>query len=235
MQIRVFSDPDNLADVAAKEIAGWLSLDLPSPTLGLAGEGVLGFAYERLRRHRVPWTRVHAWITDQRFVPEGDPESSSLIARRALLDHVKATFHTVPWAEDPHAAAAAYEQALEQCLPRGSDGLQPGLVMLGVGEDGHTASLFPGTEALDEERRGFVANWVPQLESWRLTATIPLLAAARRNMFVVCGADKAGIVAQILSGESDCPAALVSRAARDPVWLLDRDAASLLPLPGTDH
>ena len=234
MQIRVFPDPDNLADVAAKEIAGWLSLDLPSPTLGLAGEGVPGLAYERLRRHRVPWTRVQAWVTDERFVSEGDPESSSLVARRALLDHVKATFHMVRWAEDPHAAAAAYEQELEQCLPRGSGGLQPGLVMLGVGEDGHTASLFPGTAALDEERRGFVANWVPQLESWRLTATLPLLASARRTMFLVCGADKAGIVAEILSGESDCPAALVTRAAHDPVWLLDREAASLLTLPGND-
>jgi 6-phosphogluconolactonase len=232
MQIRVFPDQSNLAEVAAKEIAGWLSLDLPSPTLGFAGEGVPALAYERLRRHRVPWTRVHAWVTDERFDPQGTSESSSQVARWALLDHVKATFHAVSWAEDPHAAAAAYEQELEQCLPRGPGGLQPGLVMLGVGEDGHTASLFPGTAALDEERRGFVANWVPQLESWRLTVTLPLLTSARRTMFLVCGADKAEIVAKILSGESDCPAAQVTRAARDPVWLLDREAASLLSLPG---
>ncbi len=230
MQIRVFPDPVNLAQVAAKEAAGWLSLDLPSPTLGLAAEGVPALAYERLRRHRVPWTRVHAWVTDEVFGSDAAPESSSLLARRALLDHVRATFHAVAWDEDPHNAAAAYEKELEHCLPRGPGGLQPGLVMLGVGDDGHTASLFPGSEALAEGRRGFVATWIPHLASWRLTATLPLLAAARRTMFVVSGAAKAAIVAEILDGDSDCPAAQVTRAARDPVWLLDREAASQLRL-----
>jgi 6-phosphogluconolactonase len=106
--------------------------------------------------------------------------------------------------------------------------MQPGLVVLGVGEDGHTASLFPGTAALEETRRGYVANWVPHLASWRLTATLPLLIAARRVMFLVSGAYKADIVAEALEGRSDLPAAVISRESRDAVWLLDRDAAARL-------
>lgn len=228
MRIRVFSDAGHLADAAADEIAAWARLDTPSPTIGLAGGSTPRAAYERLVRRHLPWRRVHAWLTDERAVPPSHVASNSGMARRALFDHVPAVFHPVPWDEDPAAAAAAYDAELTGFLPRGARGPQPGLVVLGLGEDGHTASLFPGTAALDEREPGFVANWVPQLSAWRLTATLPLLTAARRTVFVVSGRHKAAVAAEVLAGGGDLPAARVSRESRDAVWLLDREAASRL-------
>jgi 6-phosphogluconolactonase len=147
--------------------------------------------------------------------------------RRALFDHVQATLHEIPWDEAPDAAAT-YENTLRQILPTGSDGRpQPGLVLLGVGDDGHTASLFPGSPVLDEVERDFVATEVPG-RGWRFTATLPMLARARRTLFLVSGRQKAEIVAEILEGSSNLPAARVTRASRDAIWLLDADAASQL-------
>lgn len=228
MRIRVFPDADRLAEAAAGEIAAWIRLETPVPSIGLAGGTTPRGAYERLRSHRLPWRRVHAWLTDERAVPPGHIASNTGMVRRALFDHVPATFHPVPWNDDAAASAAAYDADLAGFLPRAARGLQPGLVVLGLGEDGHTASLFAGTAALEETRRGFVANWVPQLEVWRLTATMPLLTAARRTVFLATGKHKAAIVAEVLSGDSGLPAARVSRESRDAVWMLDREAASRL-------
>jgi len=226
MRLRVFSDAANLADAAAEELAAWSRHDLAHPTIGLAGGNTPRLAYDRLRRLRLPWDRVHAWVTDERAVPLDHPESNSGMIRQTLFDHVPGSFHPVSWSQDAAAAAAAYESELARVLPSGPGGMQPGLIVLGVGEDGHTASLFPGTAALEETRRGFVANWVPHLAAWRLTATLPLLIAARRVVFLVSGRHKADIVAEVLEGDTDLPAAIVSRETRDPVWLLDRDAST---------
>lgn len=228
MRVRVFADAAHLADAAAEEIAAWIRVDTPIATVGLAGGTTPRGAYERLSRMQMPWRRVHAWLTDERAVPPSHIASNTGMISRALTDHVPANFHPVPWREHPAEAAAAYADELASFLPIGPRGWQPGLVVLGLGEDGHTASLFPRTEALAEKRPGFVANWVPELSAWRLTATLPLLTAARRTVFLATGKHKAAIVAQVLSGESDLPAARVSRESRDPVWLLDREAASRL-------
>ena len=228
MRVRVFRDRDHLAESAAEEIAAWLRVDSDAPTIGLAGGSTPRLTYERLRRLRLPWETIHVWITDEGFVPPDHPDSNARLARASLVDHVPAIFHEVPHiADDPTGSAAAYEVELARFLPVGSGGLQAGLVLLGIGEDGHTASLFAGTDALGVERRGYVENWVED-RGWRLTATLPLLTAARRTMFIVSGLGKAAVVAEILGGDSDHPAATVTQRARDPVWLLDRAAASKL-------
>jgi 6-phosphogluconolactonase len=228
MRVRVFRDAVHLAESAADEIAAWLRVDSDAPTIGLAGGSTPRPAYEALRQKRLPWDEIHIWMTDERFVPPGHTDSNSRMARDALADHVPAAFHEVPYlSDDPAGSAAAYEEELAGVLPVGSGGMQAGLVLLGVGDDGHTASLFPGSEALDETRRGYVANWVGDM-GWRLTATLPLLASARRTMFIVSGSAKAEVVADILSNGAEYPAARVSTQARDPVWLLDREAASKL-------
>lgn len=228
VRIRVFDDPERLADAAAQEIEAWIRLTGPETTIGLAGGNTPRATYERLRATRLPWSEVHGWMTDERFVPVSHPDSNAGMALRALFDHVPARLHPVPWAEDPNAAAAEYERDLGAILDREITGLKPGLVLLGVGEDGHTASLFPGTDALEVADRDYVANWVPEREVWRLTATMRFLARARRTMFLVAGAHKASIVAEILEGSSDAPASQLSGRSKDAVWLLDQAAASRL-------
>lgn len=227
MRIRVFPDADALAEAAAVDIARWLTID-ESRTIGLAGGSTPRPTYELLRDETVPWDRVTAWMTDERHVPLDHPESNAGMARRALFDHVPATLHTVPFRENPNDAALEYEDTLRGFMGGRYGPLEPGLVILGIGTDGHTASLFPGSPALEEDERDFVANWVEDQTAWRLTATLPLLARSRRIVFIVSGAEKADVVAEILEHGTDHPAAIVNRSARDSVWLLDRDAAAAL-------
>jgi 6-phosphogluconolactonase len=225
----VFSDRAKLADAVAADVAAWLRVDADRPTVGLAGGSTPRAAYERLRDMGLPWEGVQVWMTDERFVPHDHPDSNGRMARESLLDAIDADFHEVPILPgDPAGSAAAYEADLTEALPGGPDGIEPGLVLLGMGADGHTASLFPNTAALDDMHPGYVANRLGDGVTWRLTATIPLLAAARRTVFVVAGEDKAPAVARVLESETDDPAGLVSRASRDAVWLVDRDAAGLL-------
>lgn len=227
MSVRIHGSADALADAAAAEVAGWLALSDQVRTIGLAGGSTPRAAYERLREHTIAWRDVHAWMTDERHVPPDHPDNNGRMAREALFDHVAATLHEVPWRERAADAADEYEQVLRGILPSGGHGAQPGMVVLGLGEDGHTASLFPGSPALEEIDRDIVAVEVPD-RGWRLTATLGLLARARRTIFIVSGAHKAEVVARVVPGDSDLPAAVVARMSRDPVWLLDRDAASLL-------
>jgi len=228
VRIRIFDDAERLSEAASQEIQSWVRLAAPNVTIGLAGGSTPRATYRLLRQARLPWSEVHGWMTDERFVPVTDPASNAAMVAKAWFDHVPATLHQVPWLEDPMAAAAEYEKELRGLLEPSSSGAKPGLVLLGVGDDGHTASLFPGTEALEIADRDFVAHWVPQQEAWRLTATPRLLMRARRTMFLVSGAHKAQIVADVLEGDADHPAAVVSRNSKDAVWLLDREAASLL-------
>ena len=129
---------------------------------------------------------------------------------------------------DPVAAAAGYAEILGSVFV-GRDGVvAPDLVVLGIGDDGHTASLFPGTDALDERDAIYTANWVGSLDTWRLTATFPLLWSARTVAFLVAGSGKASVLAEIIEGAIPYPAQEVAAGAADVVWLLDADAASQL-------
>ena len=228
MRIRIFDDAERLAEAAAQEIESWVRLTAPNVTLGLAGGTTPIPTYRLLRNARLPWNEVTGWLIDERFVPIDDPESNAGMVSRELFDHVPAKLRTIPWIEDPIAAGIEYEKGLHGVLGTSASGLKPGLILLGLGDDGHTASLFPGSDALAVTDRDFVAHWVPQLEAWRLTATLPLLKRARRTMFLVSGARKAQIVADVLDEDSDLPAAILSRGSKDAVWLLDRAAAGRL-------
>jgi 6-phosphogluconolactonase len=227
MNLRIFSTREALAEAVADEVEGWLDLDGNGHILGLAGGTTPRRAYELLAERDLPWQEVTAWMTDERHVPTDHPDSNAGMARRALFDRIPARLLEVPWREDASKAADEYETMLGSVL-RSDDGrLEPGMVILGMGADGHTASLFPGSAALDVIDRDFVATLVPD-KGWRLTATLGLLARARRILFLAAGEEKAPAVADILGGESDLPAALVAARARDVVWLIDTEAASLL-------
>ncbi len=225
MDVRIVADPDGVAELASASIARWLATAERRVTLGLAGGGTPRTTYLRLRDEAVPWEDVDAWLGDERWVPPDHADSNLRMAREALLDHVPATVHPVRYElGDPQAAAADYTATLERIMPDA----RPDLVLLGIGDDGHTASLFPGSDALDEPERGYVATWVAAKDAWRLTATLPLLAAARKVMFLVTGSGKAPAIAAILRDAEPLPARRVAEAADDVTWFLDAAAASHL-------
>ena len=227
MHTEVYADRTELARVAAARIGAWLR-DEGHGTLGLAGGSTPRLTYEFLRSEDVPWEQTHVWLTDERHVPINHEDSNGGMALKALLSHVPARFHPVEYNEDAAVSAVRYERELDDVWSSTSGGPGLGLMLLGLGDDGHTASLFPGTKALEEQDRYYVANWVDDLSTWRLTATLPLLARADQLIFLVAGEDKAQVVAQILEQKSNHPAATVGRASVDTVWMLDRAAASCL-------
>ena len=186
-------------------------------------------------RDRIAWAATEVFFGDERCVGPDHPESNYGSARASLFARVPlppANVHRLRGEDDPAAAAAAYEAELRRSVPSERGVPRLDLVLLGLGRDGHTASLFPGTAALAEETRLVVANEVPQVGGFRLTFTFPLLCAARAVAFLVAGEDKAAPVANVLEGHGDLPAARVRPADGDLAWFLDEAAASRLPAGG---
>lgn len=200
--------------------------------VALSGGGTPKQVYPLLlepnRRDAVDWSRVEFFWGDERSVPPDHPESNFGVAYGMLISQLPGVradrIHRMP-AEAPDIDAAAMSYESEIRLAFGARGDTPpaiDLVWLGMGPDGHTASLFPGTTALDEEQRWVVANWVPQQHTWRMTFTYPLIAAARDVVIVVTGADKAGPIRAIRAGGSGLP---TERVSGDRVeWIVDADA-----------
>jgi 6-phosphogluconolactonase len=201
-------------------------------------------------RARLPWDRAHFFWGDERHVPPDHPDSNYRMAREELLDHVPVpagNVHRIR-SEDPDAGAAAndYEQELrrffappaslptEAPLPA-EEPPRFDLMLLGIGPDGHTASLFPGTSVVHETQRWVAAPWVEALRTFRITLTPPVLNAAARVLFLVSGADKAAALRAIVerdAGERQevdrYPAQVVQPARGSLLWLVDRDATGLL-------
>ncbi len=195
-------------------------------------ELLAGTGYSR----RLPWGGMHLFFGDERCVPPDDPASNYRMVKESLLDHVPippANVHRMAGEDaDPRRAAAAYEQELRIFFAL-SGGAIPrfDLILLGIGEDGHTASLFPGTQALAESRRLVVANDVPALGTYRLTLTLPVINAASTVAFLVSGAEKAGVVKQVYTQEglpAAFPAQLVQPVPGQLLFLIDRAAAAAL-------
>ena len=179
------------------------------------------------RVRMLDWSKVEFFFGDERAVPPDHPESNYNTARLAMLDYLPRVrmerVHRMPGdAEDLDAGARRYEEELRAVI--GGDPIPRfDLVWLGMGADGHTASLFPGSTALEERERLVVATWAPGPAAWRMTLTYPVLNAAREAMFVVTGADKADALARVRSASDGPPAAHVS--AERTLWLVDRAAA----------
>lgn len=183
------------------------------------------------RTGMLDWSKVEFFWGDERAVPPDHPDSNYRLAELTLFEYLPGVrmsqVHRMPAdAPDLDAAASGYEGELRRTLAdtMGRD-RRPrfDLIWLGMGADGHTASLFPGSKALDERERWVVANWAPSLEAWRMTLTFPVINDAREALFVVTGADKADAVAAIRSGDRDLPAARVH--AERTLWLIDEAAA----------
>ena len=156
-------------------------------------------------RERLPWSRIHIFWGDERYVPADSPDSNYRMARETLLDHIPcppANIHPMPTAIDPpEAAAAAYAETLHDYF--GDDRPRFDLVLLGLGADGHTASLFPGSAALAERTRWVVATTAPAKPPRRLTLTLPILNEAANLFVLVAGSDKADALRHVQSGTAD--------------------------------
>lgn len=239
-QIIRMSDATALAQAAAERLIARLDANSGRAAVCLTG----GSSPERLYRllasepyrSRIPWRRVHWFMGDERFVPPEDLRNNMAMARRLFLDICAPPENIHPilvQAGTTRDAARRYEIALQTFY--GSGRLDPSrplfdLVLMGLGPDGHTASLFPGDTALDERERWVVgvarANVEPLVP--RVTLTLPTLASCREMLFEVSGPDKHAILAQVLNGE-DLPAGR-ARALGDTVWLVDAAA-----LPESSH
>lgn len=201
---------------------------------GLSGGSTPAALYRLLARppyaQLMPWESTYVFWGDERWTGTDQPDSNQRMAREALLDHVPISADHVLAVDtsggDPEASAADTERRLRELF----DGERPraDLLLLGVGDDGHTASLFPGAGALSEQELLFTATRAGSLNAWRITATLPLINAARRALVLVQGASKAWAVAHALgpeTAEPPLPAARVRPERGILLWLLDREAA----------
>ena len=240
--VTIVADAGALAETAARlvvETAGEAVRQRGRFTIALAGGATPRETYTRLAappwRARVAWDRTWVFFGDERAAPPDHPESNYRMAHDALLARVPVPTAQVirmrGEAEDTEAAAAEYARRLAAVFAtRRGELPRFDLVLLGLGVDGHTASLFPGSPVLKEVFRPVAAVHaaaaaIPQ----RLTLTFPVLNAAARVVFLVAGAEKAKVVKAVLADQAPLPAALVRPDDGELVWLLDSAAAALLP------
>ena len=180
-------------------------------------------------RQRISWPHWHVFWGDERAVPQEHDDSNYRMARETLLDHValsRAHVHRIPTELDPVQAASEYEHIIRQALDEDTPVFD--LILLGMGDDGHTASLFPGSEALQEDRRLVAADWAPHPVARRITFTLPLINRAAAVAFLVEGAHKSKMVRRVLQsgpGEEPLPASLVQPTNGVLHWFLDSAAA----------
>lgn len=248
LQVVVHADTTTLvAAVAARFLTTVTDLQANGevPHVVLSGGGTGIGTLEELRRSparsAVDWSRLHVWWGDERHLPAGDPERNETQAREALLDHVDvdpALVHAVPALGSPDGAtpedaAAAYAEELRRFRRPGDRSEVPrfDVVLLGMGPDGHTASLFPEHPALHSSDVAVTGvRGAPKPPPERVSLTFPAIRAAAEVWFVVAGADKAGATAMALggAGERQVPAA-GAYGTRRTLWLVDRAAAARLP------
>ena len=240
--LRIYADAAALIDAVAQR---WLDLAGSAINargkfhVALSGGSTPRALYRRLTHpkfaSRIPWDRVHIYFGDERTVPPDHADSNYHMAKEALLDHVPIPATHIHRIEgeiaDPHVAAGKYIRELTGNLPLSAQGVvQFDLLLLGVGSDGHTASLFPATPVLYERARLVEAVYVEKLEAWRITVTLPVIDHARHVLILVSGDQKASIVRDVFT---------TRRAPPYPVqlinpqgileWHLDQAAAALLP------
>ena len=185
---------------------------------------------------RMPWEKLDLYWVDERTVPPDHPESNYRMTREAMLDRVPLKpeqIHRMEGELEPDVAASRYESLLRNTFRlEGAETPRFDLVQLGMGDDGHTASLFPHTEALHEMGRLVTANQVPQKDTWRVTLTWPVINQGSSVFFLIGGKNKAELVKEVFTGQRDperLPSQLIWPASGILTLILNKDAAALLP------
>jgi 6-phosphogluconolactonase len=225
VNLRIVDDP------AAEAASGIAEVVRDGGNIALAGGSTPKAAYRRVAEMDLDWSGATLWFGDERCVPPDDESSNYRMAKEALLDRIGGEppgVRRMAGEKGPHAGAEDYERELQEALGEQLPRLD--LVLLGLGPDAHTASLFPGKPAVDVTDRAVVgveeAGMPPEVP--RITMTVPMINAARQVVFLVAGEDKSDAVRRAFGGERspDAPASLVTD---DAVVLLDEGAASRLP------
>jgi len=242
--IRILKSLEQVSATAAEEIIQYAASAVEKRgvfRIALSGGSTPKTLFTKLAsdqdlKKQMPWRSTHFFWSDERTVPPDHPDSNYRMAREAMFKHVdvsESQIHRIHGeVEDPNRAAKEYEKEIRQHFNVVSDVPQFDLILLGMGPDGHTASLFPGTEALNEQRRLVVSNWVSKFNTYRITFTVPLINHAASVMFMVCGEDKAATLKAVLEGPYDpevYPSQLI-KPDGDLIWFIDQAAGKLLEL-----
>jgi 6-phosphogluconolactonase len=235
MELRIFYGPEEAARAAAQHF-----VSLRPRAVALSGGSTPRLLYQLLAEPREPyrdqiaWDRTHFFFSDERHVPPDDPDSNYRMANEALLSRVplrRENVHRIP-AENPVAEKVAeeYETNLRKFLGDAIPHFD--LILLGLGEDGHTASLFPHSPALRETERLVVAPWVEKLSAYRITMTLPVLNNGGSVVFLVTGGSKAEILREVVRKKrkpDQYPAQAIRPTRGKLLWLVDKEAAAALP------
>ena len=200
--------------------------------VALSGGSTPRAVYERLGqepyRSQIEWSKVHLFWGDERGVPPDHPDSNYRMVKEALLQRIsipEENIHRIPAERPPQEAAQLYEDELKKFFRPKMPVFD--VVLLGLGTDGHTASLFPGTPAVSEREKWVTAVFVPQMKSWRITLTLPVINRARKIFFLVVGSSKAEIVRKLFHLQQpsvEVPASLVAPQQGELWWLVDGEA-----------
>lgn len=229
-EIRILSDADAAADAAAEIFTDAAENALSEGRrfkVALSGGSTPGKLYSRLVSAPIEWANVDLYFGDERNVPADDPQSNFRMVREILFDLLAIPDHQIHrWRTelgDPEATAAEYRDRLAELgSPPRFD-----LVLLGLGDDAHTASLFPNTDAVDKREISAISNWVPAIDATRFTITFPVINAASLVLFLVSGESKARAMQRVFDGSEsvrDVPAIGVSPNAGRAIWIVDEDA-----------
>jgi 6-phosphogluconolactonase len=239
--IRVFNDLEALSQAAAELFtiqSRQAGLICGRFSVALSGGQTPHRMYEILSaepyRRRIHWNEVHIFWSDERCVPADDPRSNARMARQVLLSKVPIppeNIHPMMCDQSPQQAARLYENELKTFFSTQNPNFH--LVLLGLGENGHTASLFPHTPVLNQTEKWVSEVYVKELDMYRLTFTAQFINQASQVVFLVSGAEKAGVLEEVLEGSyqpHNLPAQLIRPNGNHPTWLVDRAASHKLTM-----
>lgn len=235
--VEILPSDESVAIYAASLLNEWASEDEAPMAVALAGGSTPKRLYQLLaQENELPWERFQWYFGDERSVPADDADSNYRMAREALFDAAGINADSVHRVKtelgDPASVAQDYEKTIKERVPLNDQGVPVfDVIFLGMGTDGHTASLFPHTTALDVRDRAVVENHVTQLDTWRYTLTAPVLLAAKRVVLLVTGASKTQALWEVLEGDenvAEYPTQLLREREGETLWLVDEAAAGNL-------
>ncbi len=240
--LNISKDINSLVDQVIKHIVGCAHSAIEHNNIfhfSLAGGSTPKIVFEQLAspayRNQIDWKKTHIWFGDERCVPPEHPDSNYRMARQALLDQIPipdANIHRIPGEQEPEEAAQYYAKELTLSISDKNQNIPIfDLMLQGLGPDGHTASLFPDTPALEMNNRLTTAVYVKKFDSWRVSVTFPVLNAARNILFLVAGEAKKEIILDLLQEDNNTrtlyPVEMIIPAG-SVQWYLDEAAASLI-------